>query len=119
MDNQSNSRFYHGDCKCIKKSVKSTILIQCGYCIDDEYTDEYGDELCTCKETTITHNICVNCAAIRDRIDILDKELNDVMYNVANNIRQFIDCSDAINSIHIISNNLRYLNKKLLENLVK
>jgi len=116
MDNQSNSRYYHGDCKCIKKSVKSTILIQCGSCIDNEY---YKDNLCICRETTITHNICVNCADIRDRIDILDKELDEVMYNVANNIRQFIDCSDEINSIHVISNNLRYLNKELLENLVK
>lgn len=119
MDNQSNSKFYHGDCKCIKKSVKSTILIQCGFCIDNQYIDEYKDKSCTCTETTITHNICVKCAAIRDKIDILDKELDEVMYNVANNIKQFIDCTDEINSIHIISNNLRYLNKELLENLVK
>lgn len=115
MDNQSNSRFYHGDCKCIKKSLKSIILIQCGPCIDNEYMDK----LCTCRETTITHNICVNCSVIRDRIDVLHKELDEVMYNLANNIKMFIDCTDVINSIHIISNDLRNLNRELLENLVK
>lgn len=119
MDNQSNSRYYHGDCKCIKKSVKSTILIQCGFCINNEYIDEYGNKLCTCTETIITHNICVNCADIRDKIDMLDKELDEVMYNLTNNIRLFIDCTDEINSIHILSNSLRHLNKELLQNLVK
>jgi hypothetical protein len=119
MDNQSNSRFYHGDCKCIKKPVKSTILIQCGFCIDNQCIDEYKHKSCKCTETTITHNICVNCADIRDKIDMLDKELDTVMYNVANDIRQFIDCTDEINSIYTISTSLRFLNKELLENLVK
>ena len=35
MENQSNSKFYHGDCVCIKKEVSTIIAIQCDNCINN------------------------------------------------------------------------------------
>jgi hypothetical protein len=122
MDDQSNSKYYHGDCICTKKESISLISIQCEYCINcSKNTLFYKDKFCecSCKEIKIKHNICEKCASYRDKIDELNDELDTLTYDLVYQIKQFNNCSDKINRIHNISLELRQLNRKLLENLVK
>lgn len=116
MENQSNSKFYHGDCVCIKKEVSTIIAIQCDNCINNNgiYLIE-----CSCIEVERKHLICETCARLRDKIECLHNDLDILNYSIVNNIKEYIDCAEDINKMHNIALELRQLNRKLLENLVK
>lgn len=122
MDNQSNSRFYHGDCTCIKKQSISVIRIQCKNCIHNKSISGHyhgDDRECNCIEQDITHNICKICSELRDKIDTLYTNLDDMLYVVSKNIKEFTDCNEQLIQIQTISNELRCVNSKLLKNLIK
>ena len=118
---QSDSKYYHGDCTCEKTEVSSLIVIQCANCIDDIRKPLHGREIwgCTCQDVDIKHFICKTCALIRDKIDRLNNEVDELMYDIGYEIKQHIDCSDKIDRLKHISIELRHCNRQLLENLVK
>jgi hypothetical protein len=120
MNNQSNSRFYAGECACDKMSSTTKLAIQCKYCIDCtdiQYLHNKG-QWCSCVEVEIANNICNICAELRDRIDALNEELDQVVFQMVEDIKQFIDCREKIKHTEEISVELRQLNRKLLENLI-
>ena len=117
MESQSNSKFYHGDCICIKKEVSTIIAIQCEQCINNN--GMYLNEGCGCIEVERKHLICETCAGIRDKIEDLHNDLYILNHNIIHNIKEYIDCAEDINKMHIIALELRQLNRELLESLVK
>lgn len=119
-DLRSDSVYYHGDCTCPKTETSSTIVIQCANCINNtnEPLCEQETIECTCTETRIRHFICNTCAPIRDKIDMLRIELDEILYNVGYEIKQYMDCMSKIERIKQISIELQHCNRRLLENLV-
>lgn len=128
-ESQSNSKFYHGDCLCEKDTCVSIIAIQCEHCISDDplrhqYDDrgyEYDDRgyECDCKDQTIKHIVCNKCGNLRDKIDILNDELEQTSKDMINEIKMYMSCEDKLVRIKKISVELRHLNRMLLENLVR
>lgn len=112
-ETHSDSRFYHGDCLCDKEILTSLIAIQCKNCIN------YSTEDCDCKDTTIKYEVCNKCSQLRDKIDILNSELDNIAYNMINEIKKFMNCEDTLERINEISIELRNLNRMLLENIVR
>ena len=120
MDSQSDSKFYAGECACEKVPSSTKIAIQCKYCIgysDNQYNHSKGHN-CSCVEVEITNCICNICAEIRDRIDTLNEELDQLVQSLVNDIKHFVDCREKLKYIEYISIELRQLNRKLLENLI-
>ena len=120
IEQQSDSKYYNGDCKCEKTEVSSIIAIQCTNCIDDIRKPLHGREIwgCTCQDVDIKHFICKTCAPIRDKIDRLKNELDELMDGIGYEIKQYMDCRDKIDQLKRISIELRHCNRRLLENLV-
>jgi len=121
IDKQSDSKFYHGDCVCIKTKCSSNIAIQCYSCIncpgEVKQMERVGYD-CDCTTLTITHKICNVCSKLRDKIDELNEELDNLTYNLVIEIKMFADCNDKLQRINEISIELRNLNRMLLENLI-
>jgi hypothetical protein len=119
-ETQSNSKFYHGDCLCEKNINTSIVAIQCKYCIEDNksiYWHSKGYN-CLCKDVKIKHMVCNICGSLRDKIDLLNNELDKLSYNMIDEIKQYFDCKDKIQRITEISLELRHLNRKILQNLI-
>lgn len=112
-ETQSNSKFYHGDCLCEKVLSTSIIAIQCEHCISNR-----GYE-CDCKDEKIKHLVCNKCGDLRDKIDILNDELEQTSKDMINEIKRYMSCDDKLVRIKAISVELRHLNRMLLENLVR
>lgn len=119
-DLRSDSKYYHGDCKCTKKEVPSTIAIQCANCIDGIYppTNNMTVGICKCRDVEIKHFICKTCARIRDKIDELNHELDILMIDMNYEIKRYMDCTNKMERLQSISNELQHCNRQLLENLV-
>ena len=120
MDSQSDSKFYAGECACEKIPSTTTLAIQCKYCIGyshNQYNHNKGHN-CSCVEVEITNYICNICAEIRDKIDTLNEELDQLAQSLVKDIKQFVDCREKLKCIECISIELRQLNRKLLENLI-
>lgn len=121
IDSQSNSKFYHGDCTCIKTKCPSNIAIQCESCINSPWEVKQLERVgyvCDCTIFTITHEICKVCSRLRDEIDDLNEELDNLTYDLVVEIKMFVDCNDKLQRINGISLELRNLNRMLLENLI-
>jgi len=122
IDNQSNSKFYHGDCTCVKTKCPSEIVIQCETCIncpvEVKQLEQAGWYVCDCTTFTITHEICKVCSKLRDEIDGLNEELDNLTYDLVVEIKMFVDCNDKLQRINEIALELRNLNRMLLENLI-
>ena len=120
MENQSNSKYYHGDCVCEKKKVPTRIVIKCENCMDkDSYYRNRSGYTCSCIDTEIMHEICEICAHDRDEIDVLNDKFDDLMYNVTYDIKNFVDGEDKLKEVLKISKEMRQLNRKLLSRLVE
>ena len=120
MDSQSDSKFYAGECACEKIPSSTKLAIQCKYCIgysDNQYNHNKGHN-CSCVEVEITNCICNICAEIRDKIDTLNEELDQLAQSLVKDIKRFVDCREKLKCIECISIELRQLNRKLLENLI-
>jgi len=121
MENQSNSKYYHGDCVCKKKNVPTRIAIECEDCIVDDperYFNNSRGYTCSCIDIEINHAMCEICALDRDEIDTLSDTLDDIMYNLSFNIKQYIKCEEKLKEINIIAKRMRHLNRRLLERLI-
>ena len=121
-ETQSNSKFYHGDCLCEKVLCTSIIAIQCEHCIsDDPLRHQYdrGGYECDCKDQKIKHLVCNKCGDLRDKIDILNDELEQTSEDMINEIKMYMSCEDKLVRIKEISVELRNLNRMLLENLIR
>ena len=123
MENQSNSKYYHGDCVCEKKKVPTLIAIECENCIEYSpklYTTERREPtICNCEDVEIMHEICEMCAHDRDEIDTLNNKLDDLMYHIPYDIKNFVDCEDNLKEVLEISIKMRQLNRKLLTRLIQ
>ena len=123
MEKQSNSKYYHGDCVCEKKKVPSLIAIECENCIEDSpqlYTTERRQHtICNCEDVEIMHEICKTCAHDRDEIDTLNDKLDDLMYHIHYDIKNFVNCEDNLKEVLEISIKMRHLNRKLLTRLIQ
>ena len=70
-----------GECACEKIPSSTKLAIQCKYCIgysDNQYNHNKGHN-CSCVEVEITNCICNICAEIRDKIDTLNEELDQLL----------------------------------------
>ena len=112
IDKQSNSRYYHGDCKCEKVELITRIRIQCEKC-----TNKIKNAECKCCEYSRNYTYCVVCAKYRDEIDLLYEELDTTMMYMKQDIKSFVDCEEYLKEVELISRKLRILNSKLLENM--
>ena len=123
MEKQSNSKYYHGDCVCEKKKVPSLIAIECENCIEDSQrqhtTERRGYTICECQDVEIIHEICEPCAADRDILDDLTTRLDELMYNIPYDIKNFVNCEEKLHEVSEISKEMRQLNRKLLTRLVE
>ena len=116
----SNSVYYHGDCVCEKTITTSNIAIQCEYCIYHNFNfPSPNSQFCTCKYQVITHKICNECAQLRDKIDLLNNELDDILSNLSYDIKMCMNCTEELTRIAQISIELRNTNRQLLENLIE
>ena len=123
MEKQSNSKYYHGDCLCEKKKVPTRIAIECENCIEYSpqlYTTERRQHTkCNCEDVEIMHEICETCAPDRDEIDTLNDKLDDLMYHIHYDIKNFVNCEDNLKEVLEISIKMRHLNRKLLTRLIQ
>jgi len=122
MENQSNSKYYHGDCACKKKRVPSRIAIECEDCIIDgssRYEHKRRGYECNCVDVEIVHEICETCAADRDTMDELIHRLDKLMYNIPYDIKNFVNCEEKLHEVSEISKEMRQLNRKLLTRVVE
>ena len=122
MDKQSNSRFYHGDCRCKKSNTPTRVVIECEECIVDDplrYENNRRGYVCNCVDVEIIREICETCALERDKMYDLMNTLDDLMYDLNYNIKQYENCEEKIKEISEISKKLRHLNRKLLSRVVK
>ena len=120
MNNQSNSKFYVGDCACEKKTSITNLAIQCEYCInchDSQYYDNTCHQ-CSCLNVKVVNYICNTCAKLRDEIDELHEELDKTVFQMVDEIKQFSECREKLEHINTISIKLRQMNRKLLENII-
>jgi len=122
MEKQSNSKYYHGDCVCEKKKVPSLIAIECEDCITDgpsRYEHKRRGYECNCVNVEIIHEICKTCAADRDILDDLTTRLDELMYNITYDIKNFVNCEEKLHEVSEMSKEMRHLNRKLLTRLVE
>ena len=122
MEKQSNSKYYHGDCVCEKKKVPSLVAIECEDCITDDpsrYEHKRRGYECNCVDVEIIHEICKTCAADRDILDDLTTRLDELMYNITYDIKNFVNCEEKLHEVSEISKEMRHLNRKLLTRLVE
>jgi hypothetical protein len=122
MESQSNSRYYHGDCACKKKKVPSRVAVECEYCIVDDplrYANDRRGYVCNCVDVEIVHEICETCARDRDHMDELMHKLDELVYNIPYDIKNFVNCEDKLKEVSEISKEMRQLNRKLLTRVVE
>ena len=104
----------HTTCEMV--DITETVFVECENCIDKIRDPLVGGIYdCKCMEKTRIIQTCVKCAQIKDKISTLEDELDELMYHLNYDIKQYEDCDDRISRIRTISNNLRHYNRTLLE----
>lgn len=104
--NYSNIDCKHLICKCEKKEVEKKIFIQCIDCIHGQY--RYSREPdCPCTDKIVNILVCEDCDKIRERMNELYYQLDDVLYNLSDNIHNCIDITELMNCTLLISTQLR------------
>ena len=100
--------------------------MQCDYCIvEDEcrynrrYNRSHNNYTCDCRDVKIKHRVCNNCGDLRDKIDTLNNELDKLTDIMVHEIKLYMTCEHNLERINEISIELRSLNRRLLENLVR
>ena len=104
-------------CKCEKTPIEDAIDVQCGNCISG-YKRSARHPDCDCTQTETTLMICVECNNIRNNIQTLNDELDDVLFDLSRQIRRYDPEIDVmLNRLKQISIELRQLDRKLLEKI--
>jgi hypothetical protein len=101
---------------CEMDEIRHTFFIECENCIDKIRDQRAGGIYdCKCCDKTRIIKVCLKCDQIKDAIQKLRDELDELLYNLHYNIKQYMDCADQISQIGFISNSLRHYNRLLLE----
>ena len=116
MNFQASNSDYITICTCVKTKVKKTITIECDECIDG-YKRNNREPDCDCTDKILNNLVCEKCNDVRNKIQQLNIDLDDVLYNLSLNIRGYYDIKDDISRVKHISNQLRQYNRILLEHM--
>ena len=106
--------------ECNYMETMSEVSIECQNCIEKfRYATTSGGRLtyftdCICEDIIITKSTCIQCEKIQNRINTLKCEIDNLLFSLSYEIKQYCDCDDDINHIHDISKELRTLNRILL-----
>ena len=104
-------------CKCEKTPIEDTIDVQCGDCISG-YKRADRHPYCDCTQKVTTLMICIECNNIRNNIQTMNDELDDLLFDLSRQIRRYDPEVDAmLNRLKQISIELRQLDRKLLEKI--
>lgn len=103
-------------CSCDKVSIEFSTEIQCSDCINGIKTCS-RDPDCACVDKTKSIMVCKACTIIRTDIKLLNDELDDLLYHLSYDIRNYKNCDEELARVARISIQLRELNRQLLENL--
>ena len=105
-------------CSCEKTTtVERTLTIECDACIDG-YKQNIREPDCRCIiDKIVSVHVCNKCYSVRKKIQDLNSELDDELYNLSLNIRGYRDIKDGISRVEHISNQLRQYNRILLEHM--
>lgn len=112
----------HTDCEY--EEIQETIHIECKDCIENirqprcckttGFTDYEID--CKCFDKIITKKVCRKCEDIKEQMDILNNELDEILYFISYEIRRYNDSIHLISRLGDISTKLRLYNNMLLIN---
>jgi len=116
MNFQASNSDYITTCSCVKTTVEKTITIECDECIDG-YKRNSREPDCPCSEKTVNILVCEKCNSNRNKIQQLNIDLDDVLYNLSLEIREYNDITDILYRVKQISNQLRDYNRILLEHM--
>lgn len=115
-----------GEHICEKKEINRTISIECFNCINNIREPDYcksGSGCisyrvdCKCHDKIISVIECKICEQYKENINILKDELDELLYNLSYDIKQYEKCKDKIDRLHEISRILREYNRILLEKM--
>ena len=110
---------------CEKQDINGSVKIECYNCINNikeamvcksSGAINYSRN-CTCRDKIITSKTCNKCEEIKETITNLKDELDNLLYHLSYNIKNYEACGDAIARIADISILLRERNSILLEKL--
>jgi len=116
MNFQASNSNYITTCSCVKTTVEKTITIECDECIDG-YNRHPREGDCPCSDKTVNILVCEKCNSNRNKIQQLNIDLDDVLYNLSLEIREYKDVTDILFRVKQISNQLRDYNRILLEHM--
>ena len=102
--------------KCEMEEITEKLSIQCENCIDKIKDQRTGwIHNCKCHDKYVKKMRCKTCARIKTRINSLQYTLDETLYFIAYDAKNFIDCEDNINRLHELSKELRQCNRILCE----
>ena len=110
---------------CEKQDIIESVKLECYNCIHQlreanickSSGSIHYSRNCTCHDKTITNKICQKCEEIKENITKLKYELDDLLYHLSYDIKNYKYCGDSIARIAEISILLREGNSILLEQL--
>jgi hypothetical protein len=113
----SDSKFFPGNCCCIKREVQADIFIECAACI--EGIGKCNDRrACSCEYHKINQMHCPICSADRDRLDEMHFEFDNLLLKLSSTVKSYDSCDDDIQAIIDVSKKMRHCNRDLLSRLI-
>jgi hypothetical protein len=100
---------------CEMEEITEKLSIQCKNCIDKTKDLRTGWSNCKCGDKYVKKMRCKICSRIKIRINSLQYTLDETLYFIAYDAKNFIDCEDNINKLHELSKELRQCNRILCE----
>lgn len=116
MNFQVSNSTYITTCACVKTKIEKTITVECDECIDG-YKRSTREPDCPCTDKIVNILICEKCDNIRTGIQELNFELDDILYKLSLEIREYHDITDGLIKVKQISDQLRQHNRILLEQM--
>ena len=117
MTTTSDSKFFPGDCCCLKREIQSDIFIECAACI--EGIGKRNDRrACSCEYHKISQMHCPICSADRDRLAEMHFEFDNLLLNLSTTVKSYDSCDGDIQAIIDVSKRMRHCNRDLLARLI-
>jgi phosphate uptake regulator len=96
---------------CNNTEIVQHINIECNNCINNI------NKNCTCSTKIVKKILCSHCENIRNQIKQLEIEIDEILYNLSYDIKNYENCENMINRLSEISIILRFFHRILLEKM--